>query len=240
MPTIIGSGTGIGSKFGQEAVIDQLRGAFRTSISPLDHSDINGNLLGFYKAGQVSGATVSLGAAGHLASLRWTDTSRFLALLRVKVGWSVTGAITAATPMDVQAVVARGFSVDFTTASTQLSLAAVSNTNKMRANMGTSLMGALGPRIATTTVMSGQTLTADASPFAYMVYPNQPSGNATVTQAIGVSGPMSTLYEWDINGGHPLILSANEGVIIQPVTAGPVTGTVKYYVSWEWAELAYF
>jgi hypothetical protein len=71
-------------------------------------------------------------------------------------------------------------------------------------------------------------------------FANQPSGNATVTQAIGVGHPMQVLYEWDVNGDHPIILGANEGVLIQPVTAGPVTGTVKYYVQWSWAELANF
>jgi hypothetical protein len=239
MPSILRSGTGLGSKLGTEAVVDSLRGAQRFSQSPLDHSDANGNLLGFYKVSQVSGATVSIGAAGHLGSIRWTDTSRFMVLIRIRAGWAVSGAITAATIMDLQAVIARAFSVDFTTASTAASLAAA-NTNKMRQSMGASILGAAGPRIATTTVMSGQTLTADANPFSMTAFTNQPSGNATVTQAVGVGHPMVTLYEWDTNGGHPIVLHANEGVLLQPVTAGPVTGSVKYYFSWEWAELAYF
>ena len=234
------SGVGLGSKIGTEAIVDALRGAQRVNISPLDHSDAAGNLLGFYKVGQVSGATVSIGALGHLASIRWTDTSRFLALLRIKAGWTVSGAVTAATAMDLQASVLRGFSVDYTTASTMISLAGVANTNKMRSNMGTSIMGANGPRIATTAVMSGQTAIVDVAPFAMTVFANQPSGNATVTQALGVAGATQILYEWDTNGGHPLILSANEGVVIQNITAGPVTGSIKYSITWEWAELAYF
>jgi hypothetical protein len=213
--------------------------AARVALRPLDYANV-GQLLGHYAATQVSGATVSLGAAAHSASLRWTDTTRFLVLMRIKAGWSVTGAVTAATPMDMQAVIARGFSVDFTTNSTQLSLAAVTNTNKMRAGMGTSLLGASGPRILTTAAMSGQTLTADVAPFAITVWNNQPSGNATVTQAVGVSGPMQTIYEWTALGQHPVVLTANEGVLLQPVTAGPTTGTVKYYVQWEWAEVLIF
>lgn len=224
---------------GTQQVIDPTFNASRVALRPLDYAHL-GAVLGHYAVAHASGATASLGAAGHLASIRWTDASRYLVLMRIRAGWSVTGAVTAATPMDLQAVIARGFSVDFTTASTATSLAAIANTNKMRSSMGASLMGVNGPRIATTTVMSGQTLTADAAPFAMCPFVNQPSGNATVTQAVGVGGAMTDLYSWTALGQHPIVLSANEGVIVQPVTAGPTTGTVKYYVQWEWAEVVLF
>lgn len=232
------TGAGPGSKVGTEQIIDALRGSARITVSPLDHSDINGTLLGYYGVAQASGATVSLGAAAHLASLRWTDPSRFLVLIGIRAGWTINGAVTAATQMDLQAVVARGFSVDFTTNSTAASLVAA-NTNKFRSNMGASLLGANGPRIATTGAMSGQTLTADANPFAMAPFANQPSGNATVTQAVGVGHSMVSLYEYTALK-HPIILSANEGILIQPVTAGPVSGSVKYYIEWNWAEIALF
>lgn len=219
--------------------VDPLYKAARVALRPYDYSSSQ-TVLGHYSVAQASGATVSIGAAGHLGSIRWTDTSRYLVLLRIRAGWAVTAAVTAAAPMDLQAVIARSFSVDFTTASTAISLAGVANTNKMRASMGASLMGTVGPRIATTTVMSGQTLTADAAPFAMMNWQNQPSGNATVTQAAGVAGPMQTLYDCTASGQHPVILTANEGVILQPVTAGPVSGTTKYYFEWTWAEVAAF
>lgn len=223
-----------------ELLIDIQRQAARVSISPFDYAGSGGQILGFYKVAQASGATVSLGAAAHLASIRWTDPKNIAVLLRLRVGWAVSGAITAATIMDLQAVIARGFTVDFTTNSTAANMAAVAKTNALRNRMGSSLLGVNGPRIATTAAMSGQTLTADSNPFAMASFANQPSGNATVTQAIGVGHPMVDLYKLDTNGGHPVVLGVNEGVLVQPVTAGPVTGSVKYYIEWEWAELAGF
>ena len=231
--TIIGGGN---LQPGSQAAVDPLYQAFRISQRPLDYSNI-GQLLGHYAVAQSSGAMASIGAGGHVASIRWADSTRFMVLMRIRAGWEVVSAITAATPMDLQAVVARGFSVDFTTASTAANLASPSNTNKMRSSMGSSLMGAAGPRIGTTTVMSGQTLTADANPFAMTNWVNQPSGNAIVTQAVGVGGAMQTVYEVTAQGQHPIVLTTNEGVILQPVTAGPVTGTMKYLVVWEWAEI---
>jgi hypothetical protein len=224
---------------GVPLAVDPLYQAARVAMRPLDYTN-QGQLLGHYAVAQASGATVSLGAGAHLGSLRWTDTTRFLVLMYLRASWSITGAVTAATPMDLQAIIARGFSVDFTTNSTAANMAANSNTNKMRASMGASLLGANGPRIATTAAMSGQTLTQDANPFGMTAFTNQPSGNATVTQAIGVGHPTVDLYNWNTAGAHPVVLTANEGVLVQPVTAGPTTGSVKYYLTWAWAEVALF
>lgn len=199
-------------------------------------------VLGHYAVAQKSGATASIGAAGILGSIRWAPTlaNTFLVLMRIKAGWSVTGAVTAATPMDLQALIARAFTVDFTTASTAINMATTQKTNQMRGSMNLSQMGVNGPRICTTTVMSGQTATADAAAFAMATYVNQPSGNATVTQAVGVAGETKVLYEWTALGQHPVVLSSNEGVFIETVTAGPTTGTVAYYFGWEWAEVLLF
>lgn len=228
-----------GPTFGTAQAIDPTFNAARVALRPLDYSHL-GVVLGHYAVAQASGATVSLAAAAMLASMRWSDASRLCVLMRIRAGWSITGAVTAATVMDLQAVIARAFSVDFTTNSTAANLAAPANTNKMRSSMGTSLMGTNGPRIATTAAMSGQTATADANPFAMMPFPNQPSGNATVTQAIGVGANAVDLYSLTALNQHPIVLTANEGILIQPVTAGPVTGSVKYYIQWEWAEVVLY
>lgn len=233
---ILGGGT---LQPGVALAVDPLFAAARVALRPLDYSNA-GQLLGHYAVAQASGASVSLGALAHAASLRWADTTRYCVLMRIKAGWSVTAAVTAATPMDMRAIIARGFSVDFTTNSTAANLAAAAKTGQMRGNMAPSLMGVNGPRILTTAAMSGQTITADADPFAMTVWQNQPSGNATVTQAIGVGGPMQTLYEYTALSQHPIVLGANEGVILQPLTAGPTTGAIKYYTQWEWAEVLVF
>ena len=224
---------------GVPLAVDPFYQAARIALRPLDYSNV-GQLLGHFAVAQVSGATLNIGAAGHIGSIRWTDTTRYLVLMRIRAGWSVTAAVTAAVPADLRAIIARGFTVDFTTASTAANLAAVTKTAQMRGTMNASLMTTNGPRICTTTVMSGQTMTVDADPFAMVVWPNQPSGNATVTQAVGVAGIMQTVYEWTALGQHPVVLSQNEGVILQPVTAGVTSGSVKYYFEWQWAEVVVF
>lgn len=227
----IGSTPGVGTGLAVDS-----NAAARITHRPTDYG-----VLGHYSVGLRSGElAATIGAAGHLASIRWTDATRFLLLHRIKVGYSVSGAITAAVEMTFRAIMVRAFTVDFTTARTLTALGVVANTNKMRNTMGTSLMGANGPAISTTTVMSGQTLTADANPFAITTVPSLIPVTATGTAValpVGLASQMTTLYEATALGQHPIILGANEGVVIQPHVAGPASGTFALYVQYEWAEI---
>ncbi len=216
-------------------------------MRPLEYRGGDGSVLGHYSVAHSSGAlAATIGALGHLASVRWAPTTltAFFVLVRIRVGISFETSQSDLTRFVFRAIVARGFSVDFTTASTAASMAGVANTNKMRASMGTSLMGTAGPRIATTVVMSGQTLTADAAPFAICTVPTIQPVTATGTAAAvpaGFTSPMQTLYEWTGLGQHPLLLTNNEGVIVQPVYACPGTaGVFNLHVVWDWAEVKAF
>lgn len=200
-------------------------------------------VLGHYKVAQRSGSiAATIGALGHLASIRWaptTQTNANLVLTRLRCGITVDGAITTATEMTLRAIIARNFTVEFTTASTAISL--VAGANRMDSGrMATSLMGATGPRISTTTVMSGQTFAADAAPFAMATLPCLTPTNSTGTAVavpVGFATPMVTLYEWTGLGDHPPTLNNAEGIIVQPVVAGPASGTFALYTEWSWAEV---
>ncbi len=200
-------------------------------------------VLGHYGVSQTSGAIAATPTALDVhASIRWAPTlsNTYLVLMRIKLGWGVISAITAAVRMAYQASIARQFTVDFTTAATAINLATTAKSNAMRTSMSASQMGASGPRIATTAPQTGQTYTLDAAPFALTNWVNQPSGNATVTQAIGVAGETKVLYEWTGIGQHPVVLSSNEGVVVQLVHTGWASGTVSLYTQWEWAEVLVF
>jgi hypothetical protein len=201
-------------------------------------------VLGHYAVAQKSGATVSVTAGSYVGRIRWSPTTVgnvYCVLLRVKVGWIVTANNTTATatPMDFDACVVRNFTVDFTGNLTAVNLTTGTNyrTNCMRASMSPSQMGSQGPAICTTVGMTGATLVADAAAFAETTFANQPSGNSTATQYVGVAGTMQTLYEWTGGGQHPVVLGTNEGVVVREVTAGPTAGTLAIYLQWEWAEV---
>lgn len=235
--------TNLFGKSGHELEVDPTFLAARVAMRPLEHVK-DGRILGQYCVAQRSGELIAtIGALGHLGSVRWAIDDAYFVLLRLRVGWSISAAVTTAVEMNLRAIIARGFSVDFTTAATAINMATVPNTNAMRKSMGSSLMGTAGPRIGTTTVQSGQTLTADNAPIGMVVWPSRYPTNSTgtaVAQAVGDAGLMQTLYECTSPYQHPVVLSNNEGVIVQPVTAGPATGTFAIYTQWEWAEVEVF
>ncbi len=233
---------------GVEAAVDPLYAAFRIAMRPLDYTS-DGAVLGHYAVAQKSGATVNIGALGHVGRIRWAPSAGtnnlFCVLMRIKVGFSFISAITVAVQMDFDAVIHRGYTVDHSAGITNANMASVPRTNAMRSGQGLgamapSQMGTSGPGICTTVVISGNTSTADNNPFAMTVFDSPAAITGTVTQPAGRGAPMATLYECTAAGQHPVVLSANEGVVIREVSAGPASGTTSLYVCWEWAEVAVF
>ena len=233
----------MGTKETQVLEVDPTFLAARVAMRPLEYV-ANGRILGHYAVEHRSGElAATIGALGHLASLRWSDSTAFCVLTRIKVGYSISAAVTTAVQMNMRAVLARGFSVDFSTARTLSNLAAVPKANAMRSSMNGSLMGVNGPAISTTTVMSSQTLTADTDGFAFTNWPALLGTNGTGTAValpVGMAGEMQTLYECTSPYQHPIVLSQNEGVIIQPITAGPARGSFSIYVQRDRAEVVVF
>lgn len=236
------SGAGPGSKVGTESIIDALRGAQRVALSPIDHSDPNGNVLGFYRATFVTGASVSIGAAGILAYLRWSDPSRYLMLIRAQAAVAVSAAITVATLVDLGLYISRGSSAAGSGGS---ALTLTGQNNKLRGNMGSSLV--TDARVGTTGALTRPTGgTVDSQPIAASPFPLKVSPDIGATAAtgvaLGVAAPLVELYKHDAHGGHPVILTPGNGETLefQQIAAGPVTGALKWYLTLEWAELAGF
>lgn len=231
------SGTGPGSKLGTEQIIDALRGALRFSLSPVDHSDVNNNQLGFYRVAGATGTTVSIGAAGILSYLRWSDTSRFLALLRVQVGAYIAATITTAAAVDCALTVSRGSTA---AGSGGAALAVSAGMQKMRKSMGDSLV--TDCRIATTAALTRPTGgVLDTNPM--IVLPMKASFNiqnpGTATFVNGHVDSLVDIYRWD-PVDHPLILHPGDTAEVQEFTAGPTTGGIRWYVNYSFAELAVF
>lgn len=221
--------------------VDPTFSASRHSVRPLEYVS-GGTVLGHYSVAQRSGSIVgsTVSALDHHAALRWTDATHFLVLERLRVGLTWVSATTTSTEFAYRAIIVRNFSVDYTTARTAINMTTIAGSNAMRKTMGTSLLGTVGPQICTTLTMSGQTLTADTAPFAIasLPPPSPTLGASAVTIQVGAAVPMVTLYEYTSPAQHPVILSYQEGVVVQPVLAGPGSGTYGLYCEWTWAEVS--
>lgn len=210
-------------------------------MRPLPYKFSNGAVvLGQYMVAQKSGAIAATPSALDVwARVRWnpsTTTNAKLVLVRLRVGLSVITAVTTTVQHMLQASIVRSFSVDFTTAITNISM--VGDSGKMHKNMASSQMGATGPGICTTAPCTGQTYTIDPAPFAIVNLPplSPTLGASAVTEQVGCGSEMVDLYNWYQLGGHPPTLSTFEGIIIQTTLAGHATGTLALLTEWTWAE----
>ena len=101
-------------KSGHTQEVDPTFLAARIAMRPLEYAR-DGRILGHYAVAQRSGElAATIGALGHLASIRWAADDAYLVLMRLRVGWSLSAAVTVAVEMNLRAIIARGFSVDFT------------------------------------------------------------------------------------------------------------------------------
>ena len=187
--------------------------------------------LGSYRVSTVSGAiAATLGAASTLFSMRWTDATRLCLIQEVRASCIVSGLITAGVLFDLEAVVARSFSVSD---STGTAVSFTSPNQKLRASMGASLMGDM--RIAGTAALTAGTRTPDALAIGRI---QGFTGTSVGTQVFGSGLGTIPLYMRDTMDQHPIILVQNEGLLIRNPLAGPATGTINVAVTVDWIELA--
>jgi hypothetical protein len=231
---IVGGGV---VQIGPELVVDPTFNAARVALRPLDYANM-GQILGHYRATGVTGASVSISAGGIISSLRWPDPQRFLVLNSIQVSVCTNTSVTTSTVVDLGAYICRGFTAD-DTGGTAISL--VGNYQKNRAVMGSSLVNSL--RIGTTGAIASGTRTQDAVPFAASAFPMLMAVTATGTAVAsppGMACPVVDLYRWNAFGQHPIVLGYNEGIELCEITAGPASGSLKWYITWDWAEVVLF
>ena len=210
-----------------EGQIDPSYQALRTSQRPLEFTDSSGNPGGHYYLTAISGTiAASLGANSVLFSIRWTDAAKRFILLGLRAGLGVyTAGQTVANPLELEAVIARGFTVDFTTNATTITPA--NGTQRARGDMMSNsfLSTNSGVKICTTTGMTGMTYTLDTAGFGFCTYPGNALGVAD-TKDLYIIDPLR----------HPIVLAQNEGIIIRNSGAFGAAATFKLGVTVIWAE----
>src|SRR5882672_925288 len=203
---------------GTESIVDATFGAIRTSMRPIEYQ-FNGHTYGHYSLACSTGSVTNVAGGVSIFALRWTDSASYFVLERIRISMAVTTFATAQA-VDVDAIIARGFTATGS-GGTQLLLTA--NSNKVRSNMGTSLVA--DARVATTVALTNGTRTLDLNPFAIGAAPGTGLGAA--------SGPLD-LYSILVSQ-HPVVLAQNEGIELRPVSTIAATFAVKFYIGIDWA-----
>lgn len=219
------------------AEVDPTFRALRTSLRPLEYQSIQGKLLGHYAAfGQT--AAIAPAANAVLGLIRWTDPTNFLAAFRIWTCVTVVTAVTAQRTDPLVVTTTRGYTVAETTNATQLAIAG--NSQKMRTNMGSSLVP--GNPVANNLCvasaaagMTGGTKTNDQNPFGSAAF-----GAGPALAALGTGLGNTDLYKVDKPYQHPEILTQQEGILLLWGPTALATGTVTVGWGIEWGEVPAF
>ncbi len=224
-------------------LVDSTFQAGRTSTRPLEYGT-----LGHYRAVTFSGAVNTISAAGILASLWWADATRFFVLERLSMQLEVLTAITAAPVFDAQAFVFRGATAASSGSGSSV-LSGSGDKQKARKTMSSMILTQAGElrTIGTTTAITAVAgKTNDSAPIGAATWGCLFDTSATGTAVLVSPGAAITPGGWqDLYAvtnpyQHPLVLSQNEGIEVQVITANNTSGTVKYAFLWEWAEVSSF
>lgn len=213
-----------------EQAIDPMFLAARIALKPHDYSG-SGRVLGHYRAAGYTAAALFT-AAVNLANMRFTDNASFCVPLRIRVAAAVAAAVTAQRLDPLGLLVARAYTAQETTNLTALTL--TGNNAKMR----TTPMGTPNATIGVANLaagLTGGTRTIDANPIGIASL----SGAGAIA-GLGTGLPTTEIYSAVAAGTHPLVLAANEGLLLQWGATALATGTVVVGLEVEWAEVVVF
>lgn len=196
--------------------------------------------LGHYKWGRSTGILpAALGANSEIFQFRWSHATNLAVIGKIRIAACVTTTFFAAgVPVEIDLVKSTGWSA----AGTGGTANALGAMCKTRSSMASSSMATGDMRIATTAALGAGTKTLETEPMATIVA----AGPITASLNGEIIAPGTILWEPDMaDGEHPLVLGGlgggvvSEGFSIRSV-AVPATGTWRFTVSIQWAEVAAF
>jgi hypothetical protein len=185
-------------------------------------------VLGSYSTAQVSG-TIAAGTVtslGKLAAFRFapTVTTNLAVIRRIRVSMGELTAFAAGFA-SMQLFFGRASTVAPVTGSTAGTI--TGNNTKLRTSHATTQGGTL--YVATTALISGDTVTLDTNPLAVVATSVVATSGAPVWPA-----PVDLWYTGA--GDHPIVLANQEAIYLQMIA--PATGTMSLGVHVQWDEVA--
>jgi len=185
---------------------------------------------GHYYVSNVHAIPVSANANGHRFAMRNTHATKLVVITFIRLFDLQLAAATATIYQGWQVFIARSFTTFHTTSVTSFTL--TGSNQKKRTSMATvGAVGNAGHSAAVAAGMTGQGLTADAAPLLEL---------GTI-QTITTPNTTMWLVERDFNvadGGHPVVLAQNEGLIITgPTIVSGAAGTSQLGYTVGWAEV---
>lgn len=204
---------------GNIAEVDTTWKALRTTIRPLDHG-----AGGYYRISQQTGALTGVAGAAPIWTFRWTSATYNAIVWYFKWVWCLTTAFAAAQLVDHALYIGRSWSSDYTGGAPAT---LTGNNCKKRTAHATTLLPEC--RIAVAGALGGSpTITLDSQPIIY-----RHRWASTIGQVLNTP----QYVDFETEQECPIVLSQNEGLVLQNITAMGATGVIKLGIEIAWAEV---
>lgn len=208
--------------------VDSKHFAARVSGRPMELGTRGAYALG------VGSGTIAAGIAANaeIFQMRWVDATRICLVRSIILNAARDTTAFTAGPFQFEARMRRAYTADG--ASGTAIVFSTANTNKKRTDFPLSLFSDTGCRVSNTGALTAGTGTLDTNAFAHMT--GFVSSAATTAADNPMVQPGAYLWQRNTHEEYPLLLEQNEGFVIRVVTM-PATGTWRFSVNVEWAEI---
>lgn len=175
-----------------------------------------------YSVVATSGALTGVAANGPVWSFEWTNAAKAAVIHRVIVDLAVTTAYGTAQPTSYGLYFARSFTAADTTG---VAVTLTTNNGKHRTSFATMLAAAIC--IGDTDVITAGTRTLDAQPLRVARF---------ASTALATTGSREFIFGGS-DDREPLVIKAQEGLVLNNLVLMGATGVVTLDVTLEWSEV---
>lgn len=199
--------------------------------------DLKGSFALSVPTGLVTTAAAGTASAGHLFAMRWASSTVSCFIKRVAARFTLTTAYGTAQRTGCDLCVTRSYTVAHTGGTSVEIGSTTADTNSIISSLGTSIIAVDQIKVATTGGLTDGTHVIDVNSIGTLVGWSGAIGDQVPTAGSGAGGGYGILFD-QAQSSHrsPIVLAANEGIIIRNTVLMGATGVGVWDFLVEWDE----
>ena len=211
------------------AIIEKIRR--RAAETEGLYSKLHGEYRASFLSGAVTLAAAATTTAGHMMVMRVPTAVTKKAIIRyVGCELATVTAMGAQQPLGLDLIVARAFTAVYT-GGTAIDMFTITGSQKVRANQDLTLFTVNNVRMCTTAGLTAGTQTLDSQAFSRKMFLSPVLGEVARVDLLDARDDGAQTHR------SPIILGAEEGIVVRNVILMGATGVFNLIINVEWDEV---
>ncbi len=199
--------------------------------------DLKGSFILSAPTGLVTGAAAGTASAGHLFTMRWASSTVSCFIKRVAARFTCTTAYGTAQRTGCDLLLTRTYTVAHTGGTSVEIGSTTVDTNSIISSLGTSIIAVNQIKVATTAGLTDGTHVPDVNTIGTLVGWTAAIGDQVPLASSGAGGGYGILFDAAASTHRsPIVLAADEGIIIRNTVLMGATGVGVWDFLVEWDE----